>query len=128
MTRFLHIDPAAQEVVTVEVDNLYDVTPDIKAGATDHGVVAPGIGIVVWEYGLVDGEGPYFVLNRQLYAGDAVLYGFNEAGETIDMLDPDGRINPLWLANKHEVELAIMAGVVERPQTSVNGAVLWRWS
>jgi hypothetical protein len=66
-------------------------------------------------------------MGGQLFSGEAILFAFDEAGETIDMpatpLKP-----PIWLADKQEVELAIAAGMVERPVAKVNGAVMWQWS
>jgi hypothetical protein len=131
--RFLHIDPAAKTVTPVEAEGPHEAVPKLTKLNVDHGVVHQnrerGIGIIVYEYGLCEGEGPYFELMGVLYSGDAVLYGFDAPGDTIDMRpDEDSLITPLWLADKGEVELAIVAGLVARPQSSVNGAVIWEWS
>jgi hypothetical protein len=126
MTRFVRIDPTAKTVTAVEAEEAIDAAQTLKSGEIDFGTVAPGISIIVWEYGLLEGDGPYFVLDQQLYAGEAILYGYDEAGETVDM--PTLADPPLWLADKTEVELAILAGLVERPESRVNGALIWRWS
>lgn len=128
MTQFLHIDPKARTVKIVEAKEWQDVSPNLKRTEVDFGTVMPGVSIIVYEYGLLEGSGPYFALMGQLYSGDAVLYGYDEAGETIDMPDIPQLFAPEWLADKIEVELAIMAGIVERPVSTVNGAVFWQWS
>jgi hypothetical protein len=131
--RYLHIDPTAKTVKPVFAISPHDAVKGLHSGNVDHGVVYQtterGVGLFVYEYGLCEGNGPYFELYGNLYSGDAVLYGFDHAGETIDMReDEDFIIKPQWLADKVEVELAIAAGVVERPETRVNGAVIWSWS
>lgn len=134
--RFLHIDPKAKTVKPVEADGPSTAIPSLTPFNTDHGLVSQdpdggGISIIVYEYGLLEGEGPYFAIGAQLYSGDAVLYAFDYAGETIDMPTKPPRsmlLGPLWLADKAEVELAIAAGIVHRPQASINGLVTWEWS
>jgi hypothetical protein len=131
--RFLHVDPKARTVKPVDADSPSSAVPSLTSLNTDHGVVSKdpdggGISIIVYEYGLLEGEGPYFSLGTQLYSGDAVLYAFDYAGETIDMPKHLDAIIPIWLADKSEAELAIAAGVVRRPQAAINGLVTWEWS
>lgn len=133
MTRLLHLDPKAKTVAPVEADDPNALARKLAGGGVDHGTVyrnpERGIGIIVYEYGLVEGNGPYFELMGVLYSGHAILFGFDEGGETIDMPEKeDFLITPLWLADKGEVELAIAAGLVQRPETRVNGALIWSWS
>lgn len=127
MTRFVHIDPKARTITAIDAKDPHSAVPSLTLGNVDHGVVTPGIGIIVYEWGLREGDGPYFALGGQLYAGDAVLYGYDEAGETIDM-PADIAAPLLWLADKSAVESAIRFGLVDRPQVSVNGVVEWRWN
>jgi hypothetical protein len=47
-------------------------------------------------------------------------------GETIDIGDCSPK--PLWLKTREDVELAIAAGMVDRPVTKINGAVMWQWN
>ena len=125
--RFILIDPARRAVERVEADDVHKASPKLSTSNVGHGSVAPGIGIIVYQYGLLEGAGPYFALDRQLYAGDAILYGVDQAGETIDMPPRLPIAAPLWLDTKEDVERAIRKGLVDRPQTAVNGAVLWQW-
>lgn len=127
--RFLHVNPADRTIMDIEGDDVRDVYGAIIKRNVDFGVVQRGLSIVVYEYGLMEGNGPYFSLNEQLFSGDAILFAFDEAGETIDI--PEGlllMLSPHWFPDKAEVELGIAAGIVRRPETSVNGEVMWSWS
>jgi hypothetical protein len=132
--RFLHVDPTAKTVTPVESDaHPQAAVPALAKVNVDHGVVFKnrerGIGVFVYEYGLMEGAGPYFELGGQLYSGDAVLYAFDAPGDTIDMPQAeDYLIAPRWLPTKEDVELAIAAGVVQRPVNRVNGVPVWSWS
>ena len=46
-----------------------------------------GIAIVVDQFSLFvpPEDQRYFLIGRQLYAGNAILYGYNEEGETVDL-------------------------------------------
>ena len=97
----------------------------------DHGVVSRtrrrGLSIVVFEFGMFvpPPQQFYFAIGSHLYAGNAVLYAFAPAGETIDIDEP---LPPLdWFADASAVERAILRGAVMRPQLKVNGEVMWSW-
>ena len=125
--RFMVIDPTARLFGPVEADSPHKASPKLSISNVDHGTVAPGIGIIVYEYGLLEGEGPYFALGGQLFAGEAVLYAYDEAGETIDFPDVQ-LVPPLWLATKADVEAAIKDRTVQRPYSAVNREIIWQWS
>lgn len=157
--RFILIDPHSRRLRHVNARDLRAAQAGVKLVDVDHGTIAPGISIVTDEYALCRGDKKtpqkYFALNGQLYGGPAVLYGFDNAGETMDVplkpiqvigedhlvIDPGhlhrvigyrqtGQIANFvitWLASEREVELAIMAGVVERPTVRVNGLVIAAW-
>ena len=108
---------------------------NIKSGDVDFAVAAKaidqkgnrhGIGIVVGQFGLY--EDPkyqhYFSIGYHLYAGNAVLYAFDAAGETIDMM-----VTPpvMFYRNADVVEDAIENGEIERPEVKVNNDVVWQW-
>ena len=132
--RYYVIDPSRAIVDRAEADDLqacYGLV-GLKAESVDHGTVAKfsdrsSINIVVYEYGLFT-QPPdrikYFSIGRMLFAGGAVLYAADEAGETID-LDVPPPI--LFFRDAAEVELAINAGDIERPVRAYGEDVVWRW-
>ena len=96
----------------------------------DHAVLAPaaplGLAIMVHEFGLftpVD-EQAYFSIGGRLFAGNAVLYGFDKMGETVNI---PGTPRVVFLPNIKAVERNIDLGLVQRPKISINGVVMWRW-
>jgi len=126
--KFGIVKPRTREGYTVECETLRDaeLVAELDPGAVDHGVVADGIGIVVYEFGLfvppVDQS--YFAIGGRLYAGNAVLYGFHEDGETADLV----RLPQIsMLSDYRAVERAIAERRIVRPEMSVNGKVMWQW-
>lgn len=139
MTNFILIDPLARSVHNLEAPDWRDAARAIglDPSAVDHGTVARssrghGFGIWVYEWGL---KAPlidrYFSLNRQLFNGPAVLYAFDAQGETVDcpqpMADHIRREHLAWYDSAAEAERAIMADLIDRPESSINGEVFWRW-
>ena len=110
-----------------------DLTAAIAAAGldpdhVDHGMMSRSIGYVVYEFGLFvpPAEQHYFAIGKQLVAGPAVLYGVNAWGEGVDLWQstiPDVR----WFLGANDVEAAIEAGDIIRPETAINGVVTWRW-
>jgi hypothetical protein len=88
---------------------------------------AYGIEIAVYEYGLYADPSAqeYFSIGRALFAGNAVLFGFDEAGNTVDI--PLHPLFPQWYRDGHDVEAAIRAGKIDRPVFVVNGVIMWQW-
>jgi hypothetical protein len=144
--RFLIVDPAKQEVRVVNAPDAHDAHPDLYKRGVDFGTVFSGLGLYVYEYGLVDLQPPYFALNGGLYSGDAVLFAYDHTGETVSM--PEVKIEPAkgatvvtglehplvinWLPTPADAEIAIDSRVCARPEVAVsprNGerTVLWRW-
>lgn len=68
----------------------------------------------------------YFAIKRKLYAGRAILFGFDHHGKRVnvpsrcDYVDLD----PIWLDNEQEVERAISSRLVDRPSIK-NNSVKW---
>lgn len=127
--KFIIISPRSRQVDAVEYDSLDDalIAAGIAPGSVDHGVVRPGLGVAVYEFGLFSPPQTqkYFALGAAMFAGPAVLYGFDESGCTVDA-DMTGM--PLtWLPTQLDCEAAFAAGAVVRPQIKVNGAVIWSW-
>jgi len=86
-----------------------------------------GIGIIVFEYGLFvpPHQQAYFAIEQRLYAGNALLYAFNQVGETIDFEPPLPFID--FFNGALDVEQAIHDGRIVRPQMLLNGKVIWSW-
>lgn len=105
-----------------------EVAAGLDPGKVDHGMLTRSIGYVVYEYGLFvpPADQHYFAIGKTLIAGSAVLYGVNAWGETVNLYRstiPDIR----WFLGANDVEAAIDAGEIVRPETAVNGVVTWRW-
>jgi len=98
----------------------------LQQGHIDFGQLTEHVHIAVWEYGLFAPTHAvqYFSIVRMLFAGNAVVYASDNTGATIDlpMLPP-----VMFFRDVEAVEQAITFGQVARPQTTVNGAVLWQW-
>jgi hypothetical protein len=124
--QFAIIDVNDKTVVPVECPDLVVAQTMVGLKKVDHGVVAPGIGIVVDEFGLYvpPDKQSYFAIFGRLYAGHGVLYAFNKGGESVDLI----AIPPvLFMPGAAAVERCIELGTVQRPQISVNGVVTWQW-
>jgi hypothetical protein len=124
--QFAIVNVTTLTVGVIECDDL--IAAQIAAGLklVDHGVVAPGLGIVVDEFGLYTppDKQSYFAIFRRLYAGNGVLYGFNRHGESVDLI----AIPPVvFMPSARAVERNIEIGAVQRPQTTINGEVIWQW-
>ena len=116
---------------SVSIANCQDVKSAQRVAGlhrgVDHGVIMRepfGIGIVVYEFGLFEQEQAYFAINGLLYAGNAVLYGFDDSGETVDL---PALPQVFFMPNAKAVERSIDLGLVRRPIISVNDVVTWRW-
>jgi hypothetical protein len=131
--RYAIINAEKETIEYVELDNI-DKAKEL-AGldpmGVDHGTITHGLGIVVYEFGLLEPAEHYFTFNGQLYAGNAVLYAYDEHGETVDVKGT----NELYLELKPPkfwhgvpaVEAALEAGQATRPYTAVNGEILQLW-
>lgn len=133
--KFGIIDPTKKTTTTVEAKEFADalVLAGLKRGEVDHhDIVASGLGIVVFEFGLFAPahRQSYFAIGGQLYGGNAVLYAYDELGVSIDFKRDDWAdvLNAiLWFDSAADVEAAIAMTVVQRPQIAVNGEVGWQW-
>jgi hypothetical protein len=132
--RFILIDPKKKIVDFIEGKELTAVYAQagLKIGEVDHGTIfvndeGSGIAIVVYELGLFKPpqESSYFALFENLYEGGAILYAFDEHGETIDI--PDTKPPVLFFRDGDAVERAILSGEIRRPRTAVNGETIWEW-
>ena len=126
--RYAIINPAKQTLRAIDASS-FDVALDVAElvkSEVDHSMVTRQIGIVVYEYGLYvpPDQQHYFALGRRLYAGNALLYGCDQAGETIDLTAcPE----PTFFKSAADVEAAISTGKIERPIVALNDEVIWKW-
>ena len=141
MTVFAIIEPKLHRIRTGDFTDYKAAVVDagLKIDELDFGTVAQWrdgrtLSIIVYEYGLMkpDSEA-YFGFNGQLYNGNAVLFQANAEGETIS-LDPNltkhfetDCTHFKWYADSAAVEVGITNREVARPQSSVNGEVVWEW-
>ena len=94
----------------------------------DHGTVEPGLGIVLYEFGLLEPQEHYLIINRTLYAGNAVLYAYDENGETVDLtLARLASLNIEYLHGVEAVEKALRHGHAVRPYTAINDQQIAIW-
>jgi len=108
----------------------------LEPGRVDHGHLwrnpggFGGVAIVVDEHSLRVPKATqrYFAIGRRLYAGAALLYAFDEYGNTIDYEDPAADVSPAWFGSADEVERAIEAGHVIRPFRAISGRIVWEWA
>jgi hypothetical protein len=124
--QFAIVNVSNNTVGVIECDDLFEAQVAAGLKLVDHGVVAPGIGIVVGEFGLYTppDKQSYFAIFRRLYAGNGVLYGFDKHGESVDLI----AIPPvLFMPSYRAVERNIELGTVQRPYTAHNGEVTWQW-
>ena len=126
--QFAIIEPATQAVIPAECNDIRDAMALAGLGHVDHSVIMPGLGIALYGFGLLalPAEQSYFAIHGRLYAGNAVLYAFNKAGETVSLLQC-GMPDVMFMPDADAVEHNIALGLVERPQITVNGLITWQW-
>ena len=132
--KFALIEPFETRTSIVEAGSSQELYARAGFGTNvDHGIVAPphalpsgvGISIVVDGFGLFKpaDQQRYFAIGRQLYGGNAVLYGFDDAGETVDLRE----VPVVVFMTASGVEDAIGRGQIDRPICAVNDEEFWRW-
>lgn len=128
---------------TIELHNLPDykdaiALANLSQGELDFGAIGfhhdLTFNIIAFEFGLIHPkQSTYFRLGPQLLNGNAVIYAANIEGETVDF--PPSIFEHFevcfkfeWFKNVDEVEAAIKADRLQRPQSSINGQVFWTWN
>jgi hypothetical protein len=130
--KYGRIMPETKTFDIIEADDFQEAKRmcGLDPNQVDHGLVwrdeNGGVSIVVYEYGLLEPERTdYFVLNRHLYVGPALLYQHDRGGETVDYDGPT--VGVRWLHSAAEVEQAIKDDLVNRPESRVNDLLVWSW-
>jgi hypothetical protein len=127
--KFGIVNAAESKAEIVDLPDVQDaiLAAGLKRGEVDFGSVSRHLAFIVFEYGLFTPpeEQSYFGMAGRLVAGNAVLFGVDDAGETVDL----EQLPPIRFfgRGREEAEMAIAMGVVARPQTAINGVVLWQW-
>lgn len=141
MTRAILIDPRTQtlsEVTTPDDSSktldCWKLLMDIPSGLIDVVSIMPEVDLIVDDEGLTEPNQRFFTFvgSKGLLSGKAILTGTNSDGETIS-LDPrvtigDLQTRVIWLGDAVNVERNIALGLMNRPQTRINGEVVWQWS
>jgi hypothetical protein len=110
----------------------------LEPNQLDHGTIGrarsgQGFGIWVYELGLRQPKvDKYFALGRQLFNGSAVIYAFDAEGETSNVTKPFAEHlqshHISWYDSIEVIEHAIGLGLIDRPQSAINGEVFWEWN
>lgn len=127
--RFVAIDPAQKTVDLIDAKTLTDTYSKVGLDPfqVDHGIIARGIAIVVYEKGMKADPNTvdFFSIGGHLFAGTAVLYAFDDnSRETINL---NSKPPVMFYRSAREVEQAIARGEIYRPEIRVNGVVEWSW-
>jgi hypothetical protein len=129
--KFGIITPKEQNTTIVECASpeMATAVAGLSQRGVDHGMLMVGphrVGIIVYEYSMFvpPAEQSYFAINGRLYGGNAVLYGVDDHGETIDL-----RAMPdvFFMPNQQAVERSIELGLVQRPYMAANDEIIWQW-
>ena len=129
--KFATINPTERTVAVVEAANLEEAMKPmgLTYGQIDFGTLwrdpVYGHGTSMYQFGLFRGkEGHYFSIGPRLYEGNAVMFGFNKAGDTISLHTP-----PVvqFYRNANAVERAIDRGEIRRPSFAINNEIAWQW-
>ena len=112
--KFMIVDAKARQLRLEDHEEMDGAlaSADLKRGEIDHGVLLPGLGYVVYEYGMFTSPElqHYWGFGGRLIAGNAVLYHFNHRGETADVTDEHHRQTVSmteFFVDAQAVELAI---------------------
>lgn len=134
MTKFILIDPEKKSIRLVEAQTWREAARliDLPDNQCDHQSISTEYGMFVYEWGLLRPRKPnlWWRLDKLLLNGPAVIYREIE-GENADCAtDMVRRLYAFseFIGTKNAVETAIAANKVNRPKSSINGKVSWRWT
>lgn len=142
MPRFAIIDPKAKTIKAHNASDFKDAiaAAGLKLGELDFGTIGhnnrgDSLSIIVYEFSLIKGDPKaYFAFDESLFNGNAVLFQADSDGKTIDISEKliehlsSECPHVCWFDSIDEVEAAISAGRISRPQHAINGTVFWSWN
>lgn len=122
------IKPKQRQVLVEHFETIHDAQAFAGLDNVDHGVLATGLGYVVYEFAMFvpPAQQSYFGLCGRLIAGPAVLYGFNKLGDTIPLRRSEIPDVSFYLG-VNDIEAAIERGEITRPYMEINNIRLWQW-
>lgn len=129
MSKYLLIRKGTTELMDCADFKVALAAVGLEQGRVDFGTLTMRpvcLTVVVYEFGLLEPpeQHHFFSIGNGLFAGNAVVYQCNEEGETVDIT----HVPPvLHYRDCVEAERAVVAGQVRRPETAVNGRVMWQW-
>ena len=125
---YLLINPT-DRTVSLEHDTTKMQSRVFGKQGVDFGMVGNGLQIMVWEHGLLQEDAiHYFAIGKQLFAGRAIVFAYDEAGETVSLSTHLLTSFPIrFFMNMKEVEGAIATREIDRPYAAINGEVIWQW-
>ena len=131
--RYLAIYAAEREVRLIEAADFQKAKQLAGLGDVDvdFGTIDKHHSIVVYEYCLYEdpAKAPYWRLGSKLYSGNAVLFA-NDGPDTVEMDWMPALVSKqieFFEGGREEIEAAIAAGRVERPEARINGELVWEW-
>jgi len=129
-TRYWAINAEKHFIYFLDCESIHEAerAAGLSPGVVGHGAVDWRIACVVDDFGMFvpPEQQSYVMINGRLFAGNMLLYGVNEAGETIDLDNVDS-LRPVFLHGREEVEAVIQQGLVKRPALSINDETIWQW-
>lgn len=131
MPQLLLIQPKERKLEVKDLSSIDKAKEFLNLDGVDFGSLTQNIGIIVYEFGLMRGKpDEYFRISTQLFNGNAIIFQTDDQGETISIIPPYVGAVSKYIAfynNPQEMEKDILLGNVLRPQTSINGEILWQW-
>jgi len=133
--QFAVVRPARRTIEAVQANDPKELWLSLgHADKADFGKLAVGYAIIVDEFGLLrdPAKQHYFSVKNNLYANDAVIYGFDRRGETVPV--PTEFFEALFGIIKFhnspaEVEQLILKGQISRPHLVDSEQVThWKWA
>lgn len=125
---FAIVRAADKAVETVRYADVWQAVEQagLKKGEVDFGSLANhNAAIIVYEFGLREPDKhKHFSIGPALYAGNAVLFGVDDHGETVDL---KGVPYCVFYDTLQDIEFAIATGRILRPEIRVNGMLISAW-
>ena len=121
------------DIPNTKIETIYE---QIGAGRFDIARLGSNVVAFVDDMGLYRKDQRFWFFDmqggRKLMAGKALLLSTDFEGETIE-LDPRATLELTrafvrFIGNGDAAEVAIVAGAVKRPETTINSKVTWQWS